>query len=156
MKVLAALLLLPFVLLAGSFSVIELRKAYWDWRVDTLCGVDGGAHIIEKVNITAELADSLVHVGGHVAMVTNELRPTAPAYKEMVDEVLKMHNPMVVRREEIVIRRSDGEKVGSLISYIRSGGDFPISLSPGSLHRCPPNPEYYALQATFFNIEGEE
>lgn len=151
-----AVLLFPFVLLAAAFAAIEFRKDYWDRRIDALCGIDGGAHVIEKIGITSVQANRLATVGGHIAMTENGLWPGAPAYKEPVREVLRESNPRVLRIEELVFRQAGGEQTGSLVSYTRIGGDIPTGIMHESSHRCPPYPEYYEIQAGFFDVAREE
>lgn len=156
MKILLWILLAPIGMIFLGIAGTEINKAYWDRQVTKLCLEEGGAHVHETIQVTLDQINNLGEVGGFVTMASKSARPDAPAYKESFEEIIRSSHPTVLMVKEKVYRASDGAWVGSIVSYIRRGGDFPTGVGHPSSYRCPEISEYYAMQQKFFAIQGDE
>jgi hypothetical protein len=149
-KVVAAVLLAPFVLLLAGIGGCEARKAYYDWQVRRMCERDGGVAIFDKVPVTRSQLDALGKVGGHVSIPPKNLAgPDSPAFSTYEREVIKEGSPSIRKWVETVVRSSDNKVVARVTSYTRSGGDFPSHAEPSSF-TCPPAIERFADREKIF------
>jgi hypothetical protein len=154
-KVVAAVLLAPFVLLIAGIGGCEARKAYYDWKVRKMCEQDGGVAIFDKVSVTRSQLDALGKVGGYVSIPPEELaHPDSPVFSTRQTEVIKQGHPSLRKWVETVVRRSDNRVVARVTSYTRSGGDFPSHAAPSSF-ACPPATERFAHRQKIFVLQGE-
>jgi hypothetical protein len=157
--ILAWMLAIPvaiIVLLILAVGFFEGRKAYWDSKVKEMCEKEGGVKVFEKISISLERYNRIPKVGGFISMgPESSLKPEDVVFWVMTENVLRDWNPRVVRREELVKRRTDGKTMGKIISYSRIGGDFPNGISHHSSFACPEPNQLYAAQEYFFLVEGE-
>ncbi len=143
-KVVAAVLLAPFVLLIAGIGGCEARKAYYDWKVRKMCEQDGGVIIFERTAVSPELFASLPKTGGRVGVPPKAMAgPADPIYATAETKYLREGSPQVWRTEYSFIRRADGKLVGRAVFYSRMGGDFPSHAHPSSFG-CPAGDEFRA------------
>ncbi len=155
-KMIAGALLAPIVILVGGIGGCELRKAYYDWQIGEMCAKDGGITIYEHIRITPEMAKSMRRVGGHLSMtIESAALPGDIAFLRGERQVLREGEPSIQRLEQQIVRRSDGKVVGRMVSYGRSGGDFPFTGSHPSHYSCPGVPQHYVEIAKIFAVVGE-
>ena len=123
--------------LAGCMGYVPGRQAYWDAQVREMCERDGGVQIFEQIVVSAERAATLPKVGGFLGVAPESLaKREDPAFIRYQRIQIRESNPSVVREQQDIIRRSDGQVIGRAISYGRGGGDFPSIAHPSSFS-CP-------------------
>lgn len=142
-----------FILAVGFY---EGRKAYWDYRISEMCKKDGGVTVVEKMQISSEQYEKLPRVNNSPVIVSEKhSKSPEPVFAVDREMVLREWAPRVIRWESSVKRRSDGKVIGMLVTYIRSGGDFPLSFGHPTSFICPERKQFYADQSKFFLIEGK-
>ena len=128
----------PFILVAGGIAFCEANKAYWDHKVKQWCEKDGGVTVYEKVELTKEEYERNDGKDG-VIRVPPEISSVAKNYDyvwKSVDTVINKSMPKVVKYEAIVYQKSNKKQLGKMVSYGRTGGDFPTIISVGSSFTC--------------------
>ena len=157
--ILGWLLLIPVaivVVLILTVGFYEGRKAYWDSKVKEMCKKDGGVTVYEKISVSPDEYHRLPKVDGSAAIVSEvNSKPAEPAFAVDKETVLKEWAPRVTRWESLVKRRTDGKVIGSMVTYYRVGGDFPLSFGHPTSFSCPERKQFYMDQANFFAIEGK-
>jgi hypothetical protein len=129
----------PIAVLVLGIGGCEATKAYYDRRVRSMCDVDGGVRIIEKVTISRDLFRAMNGENGSVPTVPHESLRNMSIPFYLQQELIRIHDGIlkVSRTEYRVVRRSDLRVVGVAVVYSRSGGDFPFTASEPSYFRCP-------------------
>lgn len=137
--------LLGWILLFPIFMVIlfvvftVLNKAFWDYRVDQMCEVDGGDTVYKKMFFDREEYTKNTTPSGEL------IAPPVGSSLSVGRSVVSIHERTVFRRgftelsrvETTIIRVSDKEVLAKSISYHRGGGNIPFVASPG--HSCGGN-----------------
>jgi len=150
-KVVAAVLLAPFVLLIAGIGGCEARKAYYDWQVRKLCERDGGVVVYERMAISkADYLRFAREVGSGAK--GSALVAESPVYTETTITYIRRGNPEIRRDEEVFRRRSDNKILARYVYYARVGGDFPSWAHPSS-RGCAPIPG--GVSRAVFSIEGD-
>ena len=157
------LLFLTLLVLIGLvvlfYIYTELNKAYWDRKVRALCEKDGGVTVYETVELTIDEYIKNDGING-VIRVPSESAAYAKNYEYLRsynEEVIHKKNPIVVRRESVIYRKSDKKRLGKSVYYSRSGGDFPTIISHPSGFSCKDvsGINFDIEGAIFFVAEGE-
>lgn len=152
-KVVAAVLLAPFVLLTAGIGGCEARKAYYDWQVRRMCEKDGGVTVYERITVSPVEASRLPRAGGFLGAAPEALaKDTEPAFSRIRRVQLREGNLSIVRYETEVIRRSDRRIVGRAVTYTRAGGDFPTFAHPSSFS-CPETMRVFAGINAIYQVE---
>lgn len=129
--------------------LLGCEKDRLDEEARELCARDGGVRVYENVILTSEAFDA--------HGVVKFWKPTAGEGALGPDYIFKRErlyyrkgNPEMWRVHSEIIRRSDGKLLSEEVSYVRRGGDIPISLGmhPSSFS-CPPNSERGIIERTF-------
>lgn len=125
----------------------ERAKTKLDREVDRLCAIDGGVHVYETVKLTKENFGP----NGEVFPQYRDKQLTkgrlgANYVAQMHNKVIVSGDPALERINIIIIRASDGRRLGELVIYRRSGGDIPGPWE-SSRYSCPIGP--------VFNLEGQ-
>jgi hypothetical protein len=143
LKVWKWLVLSPFILivvliglLLVAFVSTALNRAFWDYRVDQLCEVDGGDTVYKKVFFGREEYTKNLTLSGEV------IAPPEDSKLSVGHSVLSRYKTTAIRKgftevsrtETTIIRASDKEVLAKSISYHRGGGNIPFVASRG--HRC--------------------
>jgi hypothetical protein len=138
-KVVAAILLAPLAVVVAGIGGCEATKAYYDWRVQTMCEADGGVRIKEKVVISRELLKAMGGEAGGVPVVPLEMlkKVSVPFYLQQEVRQIRDGTPRILRTEYRIVRRSDQQVTGIAVVYSRNGGDFPFTRSEPSYFQCP-------------------
>jgi hypothetical protein len=138
-KVVAAIVLVPIVILVVGFGGCEARKAYYDSQVRKLCERDGGVVVFEPMPISREL---FARLGGSelqmIRVPSEKEAPEVPFFREHSSTDIRAANPHIFRFEMRYYRRSDRKLLAVRRSYSRVGGDFPTGIAHPSSVSCPP------------------
>lgn len=124
-------------LLLVAFVSTALNRAFWDYRVDQLCEVDGGETVYRKVFFDRE--EYTKNFGPPERQIDALWvgSPDSAEYSVLSrDESASIRKGFIeLSRVEItVFRASDREVLAKSISYHRGGGDLPFVPSRG--HSC--------------------
>lgn len=133
------MLIVSLILMALSACAgyVPGRQAYWDAQVREMCEKDGGVTIYEQIVVTTAQAEKLPKVAGLFGVAPESLaKPYEPAFIRIHLTLIREGNPSVVREQQDIIRRSDGQVIGRAISYGRGGGDIPSPAHPSGFS-CP-------------------
>lgn len=152
-KVLGAMLLAPIVVVTAGIGGCEATKAYYDWRIQTMCDVDGGVRIYEKVIISRELLQAMGGEVQGVPHVPHEVLSnlSVPFYLQQEARQIRGGTPRLSRTEYRIVRRSDQKITGIAVVYSRSGGDFPFTRSEPSFFQCPQSIDLERQQFAILN-----
>jgi hypothetical protein len=132
------LLLAPVATLIAGITGCEAAKAYYDWRVRGMCDKDGGLIVYQQLPVTAEVLAELTSTHGHIRLPYESQEPLqTPAYFEITSVPLREGYVTLMRHEILVVRRSDSKILARVVSYGRSGGDFPFTGDAASSFSCP-------------------
>lgn len=124
------------VLLLLSIGFYEARKAYWDHRVTELCSKDAGVKVYEHVTLSAQDYERLGGTPYGLPLPSEEGAKGFPYFVQVAESKIHDGNPVVMRLETLVRRRSDGKLLARSITYFRRGGDFPTGLLHDSSFGC--------------------
>lgn len=104
------------------FLWIAVGENMWlDHQVKELCAKDGGVKVYETVTLPAGMYDQ--YSSRNWIFPDKRLaKPTDEYYDEEEDNYYREGNPQMVRRQNRIIRRSDGKVLGEYIYYARIGG----------------------------------
>jgi hypothetical protein len=142
LKVWKWLVLSPFIiivvligLLLVAFVSTALNRAFWDYRVDQLCEVDGGDTVYKKMFLDKEEYTKNIVLGVVIA-------PREGSSGSIGHSVLSKHEKTIFRRgfielsrvETTIFSALDKDVLAKSISYHRGGGNIPFVASPG--HSC--------------------
>lgn len=131
MKLMWALMAVAVVVL--STPGCEREKDRLDAEVRRLCKLDGGVKVYERVNLPAELLDTL----GSIQIPSKEKARASDKYFYVRDvQFVRKGNPELLRSHHQLIRKADGKVLGESIRYTRRGGDMPGPWIESSLS-CP-------------------
>lgn len=149
-KIVAAIVLIPLVLLVVGVGGCEARKAYYDSQLRKMCEKDGGVVVFERMPVSRQLFVQLG--GGDQQMIRVPLEkdsPEVPFFIEYSSTDIRSGNPRIFRSETRYYRRSDRKLLAVRKSFSRVGGDFPSFGHPSSFS-CPPlEHEVPALRSIF-------
>ena len=137
------LILIGLVVLAFIFTL--LNKVYWDYRVKQMCEKDGGVTVYEKVELTQEEYKKHDGENGIISSVPSENTSAAlhSLYlSKQSTSILRKAIPEVVRYEFLIYRKRDGKQLGKMVTYYRSGGDFPTIIGHPSGFSCRDIPDF--------------
>lgn len=151
-KAVSAVVITPIVILIVGIGGCEARKAYYDWRVRTLCETDGGATVYEQVTLNPEMFRKMKGVGDAVLVPDESARKTdIPVYRRWEQQMIREGHPSIHRVEMKIVRRVDSKVLGTAVRFSRRGGDFPFTVSNPSHFGCPD----LDLASKLFVVEGE-
>lgn len=150
---LTPLVLIGLVMLAFIFTL--LNKSYWDYRVKQMCEKDGGVTVYEKVELSEE---EYKKYGGRAEPIRVPLEDSSSTnffyVKKWLVHTLHKTNPEVIKSEFVVYRKYDGKKFGKMITYTRSGGDFPTIIGHPSGFSCRDIPGFKLnLEQQIFSVK---
>ncbi|MBV1928027.1 MAG: hypothetical protein KUG81_00730 [Gammaproteobacteria bacterium] len=134
--ILTPLILIGLVVLAFIFTL--LNKAYWDYRVKQMCEADGGVTVYEKVELTQEEYKKYGGIKGTIP-VPGENSSIASQYNFLAKRshhVIRSFNPNITKYEGVIYRNDDKKELGKMVTYYRSGGDFPTIIGHPSGFSC--------------------
>lgn len=124
-KIVAAVVLIPILVLVLGIGGCEARKAYYDWQVQKMCEKDGGVTVFERVTLSN---DEYVRLGGSGGQIPLPEERSAPANYPYVSKTtrttVKEGSPQITRAEALIARRADGKVLARFVTYTRIGGDF--------------------------------
>ncbi|HSH30409.1 MAG TPA: hypothetical protein VK971_10915 [Thiohalobacter sp.] len=156
MGLLKLIVLIPVAIVAViaiAFAFYEGRKAYWDYRIRVMCEDDGGVTIFDNVAVTDEHVSSLPRVDGLLGVAPENLaKASEPVFSRIDRTSIRDGEPSVIRYEQKIIRRNDGEIIATAVMYARSGGDIPSMAFPSSYY-CPDQREINREINQIFRIE---
>lgn len=124
---------------------VELRRAYWDYKVKAWCAEDGGVKVFERVVLDdPRYLDAEKNVRIPPIFEENLDYPPLPLEAKLSDayfkrtetKIIRDDAPRVGRSEVQVFRASDKKMLGKEVSYGRSGGDLFV-VDHHSSFRCP-------------------
>ena len=135
--------LLGWILLFPIFMVIlfvvftVLNKAFWDYRVDQMCEVDGGDTVYKKMFFDREeyiKNFGLPERGIEAHWVSSRDHVNYSILSRDEKTMIRRGFTEISRIEITIFRASDKEVLAKSISYHRGGGNIPFVASPG--HSC--------------------
>lgn len=132
--VIKVLFFIPLLVLL-VFGFYEGRKAYWDYQVKEMCEKDGGTRIIENIFMSRSEAESsgLMVVDTFVIPSRSDSKIPANYYIDYESTDIRVADPRVFRSRTILVRAIDEKVLAEMISYSRSGGDFPTFAHSSSV-----------------------
>ena len=137
-KLIAAIFLVPIILVLCVFAYSEVSKSYWDKRVQEMCAEDGGIRVFEAGTVSKQQWDLLLNPFGQLSPpLENRASDDVTIAHKNTSTYIRRNNPEVRRDELVVIRNGDKKVLGVTVSYSRVGGDV-IALHP-SYFSCPEN-----------------
>ena len=118
--------------LGVSFWYAGGRLYYYDWLVDRMCKVDGGATVYETVLVSKEKYKDVIE-----GIVTSEkITPTDKYHLKTEYYYYRTGQPVIERFHDKIVRISDGKILAEYVFYLRLGGNFPGPWH-GSSYSCP-------------------
>jgi len=147
-------LILLLILAVGFY---EGRKAYWDHKVTKMCEEDGGVTVYERVELTRKEFENIGgNEYGQIPVPSMRLtKDNYPYYSELLTIQIRDGNPKVYKNEGRIFRKSDNKLLGLMISYGRSGGDFPTGFHPSNFGCADLKTIRLDVEKQVFVIEGE-
>lgn len=139
--VLSPLMLLGIVIALVIIAVLlcEANKAYWDHKVKGMCEKDGGIEVFEHIEVTQEEFEKLGgNQYGEIEIPFEQYRkPIDLYYIKFSDRVKRKFFTLTIGRSITeIIRVKDKKVMSKIISYGRSGGDFPTGIVHSSYFSC--------------------
>ncbi len=125
-------------LLVLAFLFMELNKAYWDYRIEQMCEVDGGDTVYEKVFLDRlEFTKYFGSSGEIIAPWEGSSRRSDYKFLSRYEKTyIRKRNPEVSRNVTTIFRSSDKQVLGKSVYYHRGGGDLPTIISHPSGYSC--------------------
>ena len=111
------------------------RKLVYDAVVLSLCAKDGGVKVYETVALSATEYDQFAKRNWAFPEKSRATQ-SDKYYSETKRHYYQNNDPKIMRRQFLIIRRSDDKILGEDISYSSSGGDLPGPWHPSSFI-CP-------------------
>lgn len=156
MKLIKWILLVPVLLVVVGVIATEINKAYWDHKVRQWCEKDGGVTVYEKVELTQEEYE---RNDGNNGFIVPWPERTSKAehdfYTKQFTEIFHSSNPVVKRLEFIAYRKSDGKELGKMVTYGRTGGDFPTGFAGTSFTCADMKNIALDVEKQIFTFKGE-
>lgn len=138
LKVILLIIAGLITMLIAVMGIFELRKGYWDRKIDELCAIDGGDKLYRQVQATEKELPLYLNQFGQVDIPSVDRAPAnVKIVHKWVSTPIHANNPEVRRDELLIYSRPDGEKLATRTSYSRVGGEL-FALHP-SHHICPDN-----------------
>jgi len=152
-RVIAGIVVTPFVVLAVVIGGCEGRKAYYDRQLREMCEKDGGARILRRVVVTPEQAASLPRHGSLLSVSEKaSAKATDPVYFTTTVVQLRAGSPELARSESRYVMRGEDDPVAIVVFYSRRGGDPPTFAQPSSFS-CPAGETVAQQIASIYRIE---
>jgi len=144
-------------LIVIAFILCEANKAYWDSKVKAMCERDGGVTVYERVELTRKEFENIGgNEYGQIPVPSMRLtKDNYPYYSELLTIQIRDGNPKVYKNEGRIFRKSDNKLLGLMISYGRSGGDFPTGFHPSNFGCADLKTIRLDVEKQVFVIEGE-
>jgi hypothetical protein len=143
-------------LLILAYIYAELKKAYWDQQVKELCEKDGGVTVYQHVHVTPDEYES--YGGGYGAITVppnnSSIGARYPYVSKSEEQVIHQKNPQVYRRIGTIYRRADEKILGTVVFYVRDGGDFAFFRTPG--YSCRDLGIKHDVENQIFIVPGEK
>jgi len=132
LKIVKWIFISPAILVLLAVAFCEINKAYWDNKVDTLCAKDGGVTIYERVSASRSAYPmiKLTSTNQPIIPFDRYANDEDPFYMTAKTTFLESKWISLARYEQTIIRREDKKTLSRIISYGRSGGDFPTGFHP--------------------------
>lgn len=121
----------------GAFWAVAGKKMYWDTKVREMCAKDGGISVYESVELPAVMFNKWGQINfyrpnqGENALGSEYLVKVETQFLRTENE-----DPVIMRFQSQVFRKSDGKLLVDSVSYARRGGDLPGPWHASS-YRCP-------------------
>lgn len=127
-KLVITIILLPIL----SLVFLEGRKAYWDNQVTKMCNKDGGIKIYDKTNkpLTYFLNKGFLKIPSEYKSTINNEYFLRTKNTNIVEGRLSVGE----HRTQLIQRKGD-MVIAEIVSFGRSGGDFPTFAHP-SFYTC--------------------
>jgi len=126
------LLLIPIV----AASYLEIRTAFWDFKVKQLCRTEGGVVIHKKIDVPKKQYERLRAAGRSTVISKNLYQPGDLAYADGTETVIHGSEPTVMRREAVIRSVRDNAIIGKYVMFSRVGGDLMSFFHP-TYFSCP-------------------
>jgi|CXWL01.1.fsa_nt_gi hypothetical protein len=124
------------ILVLLAVSLHEGQKAYWDSKVREMCAKDGGARVLNAIDVDQEEYSRLLNKFGKLEIpFESSAARNAIVFQRRTSTYIRKDNPAVRRDRTVIVRGTDGQTLAEIVIYSRVGGDV-YALHP-SYFTCP-------------------